>query len=170
MSNSNQTGDQLYQLLMEEASAYDYLLEILLEKQSAMVKNDLPIIENLTGVEQVLVQRANDFTKARTTLMQDYFNKIDGAPKVLSLNAMIRTLDKKDREPWERLNLRLQKTAAEIKLRNAENLRLIETSLNYVRGEIDMFLPREELSSDLYSQSGDGNQNFSAKNLLDCNA
>ena len=67
MSSSNQTGDQLYQLLMEEASAYDYLLEILLEKQSAMVKNDLPIIENLTGVEQVLVQRANDFTKARTT-------------------------------------------------------------------------------------------------------
>lgn len=162
--------DSIYRLLLEEVSAYDYLNETIQNKQNAIVKNDLKQIEHLTGVEQVVVKRANDLTRERQNLMQQYFMSDKMVTEPLSLNSLISTLKEAQKEPWQRMNRRLSKTVTSIQRRNAENLRLINSSLSFVRGTVQLFVPREEFSTDLYSEEGPGTNNFKAKNLLDCNA
>ena len=53
---------------------------------------------------------------------------------------------------------------------NSNNMSLLDKSLQYVRGMIHLFLPREELVSDLYTDTGNENMTIGNKNLLDCNA
>ena len=174
MMNKSESGvearESIYRVLLEEVSAYDYLSETIQNKQSAIIQNDLKEIEHLTGVEQVIVKRANDLTQERHSLMQQYFMSDHMVSEPLSLGSLINTLQGSQKEPWQRMNRRLTRTVTSIKQRNAENLRLINSSLAFVRGTVQLFVPREEFSSDLYSKNGPDAKNFKAKNLLDCNA
>lgn len=174
MTNNIQSGTEIensiYHILIDEVSAYDYLNETIQNKQSAIVKNDLKQIEHLTGVEQVVVKRANDLTQERHSLMQQYFMSDQMVGEPLSLANLISTLKEAQRAPWKRMNHHLTQTVQSIQQKNAENLRLIDSSLTFVRGTVQLFVPREEFSSDLYSKNGPDAKNFKAKNLLDCNA
>ncbi len=162
--------EQMYQVLLEEMSAYDYLNETLRGKQEAIVKNEVKKIERLTGVEQVVVSRANRLTQTRYELMQKYFMEQNITADPHSLGNVIGTIEDKNRERWERVERRLRSTALEIKRLNAENMRLIEHSLGYVRGMINLFLPRDEFGGNIYTEDGNENIKVSTKNMLDCNA
>lgn len=162
--------EQMYQVLLEEMSAYDYLNETLREKQEAIVKNEIKNVERLTGVEQVVASRANRLTQTRYELMQQYFMEKNITADAHSLGNVIGSIEEDNRKRWERVGHRIHSTALEIKRLNAENMRLIEHSLGYVRGMINLFLPRDEFGGNIYTESGNENINVSAKNMLDCNA
>jgi len=165
----NQLQEQLFQVLLEEMSAYDYLNETIQNKQSAIVQNNLQQIEHLTGVEHVVVKKANLLTQTRFELMQQYFKQVNLVQDPLSLSSLISIIPLDKRKSWERISSRLHQTVAEIQRRNSENVQLIDSSMNYVRGMIDLFLPREEFGSDLYTKTGNENLTVGSKNLLDCN-
>ena len=162
--------EQMYQVLLEEMSAYDYLNEILREKQQAIVQNQIKNIERFTGVEQVVANRANRLTQTRLELMQKYFMEQNIAADRHTLGNVIGTINAENRERWERIERRLHSTTVEIKRLNAENLRLIDHSLNYIRGMINLFLPRDEFGENIYTEDGNENIKVSTKNMLDCNA
>lgn len=166
----NQLQEQLFQVLLEEMSAYDYLNETIQNKQSAIVQNNLQQIEHLTGIEHVVVKKASQLTQTRFELMQHYFKQDNMVNDPLSLSSLISTISEGKRESWERISRRLHQTVADIQNRNSENVQLINSSLNYVRGMINLFLPREEFGSDLYTKAGNENLTVGSKNLLDCNA
>lgn len=162
--------ESIYKILLEEVSAYDYLDETIRKKQKAIVKNNLKEIEHLTGIEQVVVERANSLTQKRHDLMQQYFMSDQIVTEPLSLNNLIHQVEGTERAAWQRMNRRLNKAVTSIQQMNAENQRLIESSLAFVRGNIHLFIPRDNLSSDMYSKDGNDSQKIKVKNLLDCNA
>lgn len=162
--------DQMYQILLEEMSAYDYLKETISNKQKAIVSNDVKMLEHLTGVEQVVVKRANRLTASRAKLMEDFKTINDVPESTASLSEIIKTVPVEKRDSWLRVNERLHQTVTDIQRKNAENIRLIESGLQFIRGTIELFLPQDEFSRGIYTEAGSGNKNNGIKNILDCNA
>ncbi len=162
--------DRLYQILLEEVSAYDYLNEILRDKQQAIVKNDLKKIEHLNGVEQMLITKASHLTQYRSNLLQEYFLQKNMNNDEHSLGNFIAELPEEERTSWERLNKRLFHTSHQIQRTNRENVRLIDASLSHIRSLITMFLPRDEHGKHIYTETGNEDASIGTKNLLDCNA
>lgn len=171
-NQANESGlkQDLFQALMEELSAYEYLSDTMNEKKQAIIQNDLKKIEHLSGTEQLLVTKANRLTENRFGLMQKFYsaNSIKSAP--FTLSDFIEMSDKNERATWERIDNRMSKTVENIQRINLENKRLLETSMKYVQGMINLFVPREENMRGLYGKEGAGNTRVSAKNFLDCNA
>lgn len=56
-SSKESTKDKLFQLLLEEIHAYSYMVETVKQKQEAIIHNKLKEMENLTGVERLLVKK-----------------------------------------------------------------------------------------------------------------
>jgi len=170
MNDMKTIKQKLFQLLLEEVSAYDYLNEILKDKQRAIVSNDLKSIEHLNGVEQMVVAKANHLTQYRTDILHDYFinDPVKDNSEMLSL--FMADIPDLERAPWERTKRRLSKAALEIRTINQQNIRLISSSLEHIRGLINLFMPRDENGKHIYTNNGDENGLIGAKNLLDCNA
>ncbi len=162
--------DRLYQVLLEEVSAYDYLNEILRDKQQAIVKNDLKKIEYLNGIEQMLITKASHLTQYRSTLLTEYFLNKNVREDESTLGNIIGELPEEERASWERLNNRLMKISHQIKRTNYENVRLIDVSLSHIRSLITMFLPRDEEGKHIYTDAGIEDSSIGTKNILDCNA
>lgn len=164
-----QLQEQIYKVLLEEMSAYDYLAETVKNKQDAIVRNDIKQLRHLTGVEQVVSRRASRLTTQRADLMTSY-QTYSGSDEPIGLNAIIETIPEPQKKSWNRLNKRIKKAIEIIHRKNNENARLIDTSLSYIRGTINLFLPREELTTGIYTNRGRENKKNGLKNLLDCNA
>ncbi len=162
--------DRLFQILLEEVSAYDYLSEILRDKQRAIVKNDLKKIEHLNGVEQMLITKASHLTQFRSNLLTEYFLQKNVGEDESTLGNFIGELPQDERASWDRLNKRLNKISHRIQRTNRENVRLIDASLSHIRSLITMFLPRDENGKHIYTEAGNEDHSIGTKNLLDCNA
>ncbi len=160
----------LYQALMEELSAYEYLLQTMKEKKHAILKNEIGSIEHLSGTEHLLVTKADQRTAARYSLMQRFFKSNNPAEAPVTLSRFIDLCDENEKGTWERINNRLSRTVENIHYVNRENQDLLERSMKFVNGMMNLFLPRDENSCDMYAKEGSSNINLSAKNLLDCNA
>ncbi len=159
-------ADQLYKTLMEELSAYDYLIETLSEKQKAIVENDLQKLEHFSGVEQLIVNKANKLTEARAQILKT----VQQQPGPASLVAFIRQLHPSERRPWIKINDRISRTVEKIRFLNTQNMRLLDTSLNYSRGMIELFMPNEMKSAGFYDGGGKSPDDVNTQKLLDCNA
>lgn len=174
-ANEKQTAadtlkQQLFQALIEELSAYEYLSEIMAEKKQAIIGNDLEKIEHLSGTEQLLVTKANRLTATRFELMQKCSRQNNLKKGPVSLSRLIEISEQKERASWEKIDRRLGRTVEHIQRINLENKRLLETSMKYVQGMMNLFVPREENMRGLYGREGTGNAQMNAKNFLDCNA
>ena len=174
-NNEKNTSDkamkqELYKSLMEELSAYEYLLQTMKEKKKAIIRNELNSIESLSGTEHILVTKADSRTAARYSLLQKIFNSNNPSDSPLTLTSFIELCPEEEKGTWERINNRLSRTVENIRYVNNENKNLLETSLKFVNGMINLFIPRDENSDGLYVKEGGSTHNHAAKNLLDCNA
>ena len=168
--SNEESKQQLYRILLEELSAYDYLAETVAEKQKAIVANDLEKIEQLSGVEQLVVNKANRLTTERYRALKQFMRakNVMGVP--VRLSAMIKMLNHTERSIWQRLEKRLYEDVEKIKRLNAQNMQLLDTSLRYVKGMIELFVPKDEHRASLYDNRGQDNAKVAARNMLDCNA
>ena len=171
----NQTNEQklkqaLFQALMEELSAYEYLSETMTEKKEAIIQNDLKKIEHLSGTEQLLVTKANRLTENRFHLMQKFYTakNIKSAP--FTLTTFVEMSDEAERNSWGRIETRLEKTVEKIQRTNLENKRLLETSMKYVQGMINLFIQPQQDMPATYGKEGVDKPSINARNFVDCNA
>ena len=161
---------QLYQILLEELSAYDYLAETVAEKQKAIVSNDLEKIEQLSGIEQLVVNKANRLTTERYRALKQFMRSMNLRGVQVRLSGAIKLMNGKERELWQRLEKRLYDDVEKIKRINAQNMQLLDTSLRYVKGMIELFVPKDEHRASLYDNQGQDSAKVAARNMLDCNA
>ncbi len=168
--SNEESKQQLYQILLEELSAYDYLAETVAEKQKAIVSNDLEKIEQLSGIEQLVVNKANRLTTERYRALKQLMRSMNMMGVPVRLSGVIQRLNTKERDIWQRLEQRLYDDVEKIKYINAQNMHLLDTSLRYVKGMIELFVPKDEHRASLYDNQGQDNAKVSARNMLDCNA
>lgn len=151
-SSKESTKDKLFQLLLEEIHAYSYMVETVKQKQEAIIHNKLKEMENLTGVERLLVKKVEQMLESR----EKYLRKLLGnaeSDQPLQLNSFIEALPVEEQARWRSLQQRISRTVDKIRRINLENHQLVQSSLNYVRGVIDMLYAMDE-EAVLYSRNG----------------
>lgn len=161
--------ENLYKILLEEVSAYDYLSEIVGEKKEAIVKNDFRRVEELTGIEQVLGSKIDQLTRSRQENLRSLFKLNGRQNSPVTLSNFIGQMNKERRNLWDRIYNRLNVSIEKVRRDNADNQRLIQVSLDYIQGMIEMIYPRDKDSGMVYNKKGKDAAKMS-KNLVNCNA
>lgn len=165
----NPLHDRLFQILLEEVSACDYLAETLAGKQEAIINNDLNTMNTLTGTEQLIINKANVLIRARQEIIAEIYAGQGITNGVFTLSDFIGHLDENERSSWKRLQTRLENTVTRINRLNAENVALLNAALSYNRDLIKLFYPRNDHADGVYDQKGINNNNGFSKNIVDCN-
>jgi len=165
----NSLHDRLFQILLEEISACDYLEETLAEKQEAIIQNDLNKMNTLTGTEQLIINKANVLIKTRQEIIAEIYAGHGITNGVFTLSDFIGHLDENERSSWNRLQTRLENTVTRINRRNAENVALLNAALSYNRDLLKLFYPRDENAGGVYDHKGVNNKQGYSKNIVDCN-
>jgi len=98
---------ELYKALMEELSAYEYLLQTMKDKKNAIIRNEINSIESLSGTEHILVTKADERTAVRYALLQRIFDSNNPAAAPLTLTSFIELCSENEKGTWERINNRL---------------------------------------------------------------
>lgn len=87
---------------------------------------------------------------------EKYLRKLLGnaeSDQPLQLNSFIEALPVEEQARWRSLQQRISRTVDKIRRINLENHQLVQSSLNYVRGVIDMLYAMDE-EAVLYSRNG----------------
>ncbi len=160
--------DKLYQVLLEEIHAYTYLAETVKQKQEAIIKNELESLENLTGVERLLVNKVELLLQTRERYLQKLTDKKQ-SNITLRLGEFINGIPEEEQARWISLEQRIHRTVEKIRRLNLENQQLIRSSLNYIHGMVEMLYPHEK-DGGFYNKTGKEDAKVSSKPILNCNA
>ncbi len=159
--------DKLYQVLLEEIHAYSYMAETVKQKQDAIIRNDLRTLENLTGVERLLVKKVELLLQTRASYLQQLIKDTSSNPAI-RLSAFIQSLPEDQQKRWLNLEQRIYRTVDKIRRLNMENQQLIRSSLNYIQGVVEMLYPTDENAA-VYGKSGEPQATVAAKQIVNCN-
>ncbi len=160
--------DKLYMVLLEEIHAYQYMADTVKQKQEAIIKNQLEDLENLTGVERLLVNKVEVLLKAR----EQYLQKVtahDGASVTIRLNEFISRLSEQEQPRWRSIEQRIYRIVEKIRRLNLENQQLIRSSLNYINGLVEMLYPQDDGAKDLYNSAGKEDTHAAVKPIVNFN-
>ncbi|WP_456442371.1 flagellar protein FlgN, partial [Caldithrix abyssi] len=136
LTSNESTKTKLFQLLLEEIHAYSYLAETVKQKQEAIIKNNLQTMENLSGVERLLVKKVELMLQTREKYLNELLSNTN--PDLpLQLDSYIEQLPLKEQARWRSLQQRISRTVDKIRRLNRENQQLVQSSMNYVRGVIE---------------------------------
>ena len=163
--NDSPCKDKLYQVLLEEISAYQYLAETIKQKQDAIIRNQLEELENLTGVERLLVKKVENLVQARQQYLHKIAQSTDGSVSML-LSQYIDQLNDGEKPRWRSIEQRIRRYVERIRRINLENQQLIRASLNYINGLVEMLYPHQE---GIYNALGEENAPAAAKPILNVN-
>ena len=132
--------ENLIEVLKNESSEYEGLLELSQEKTSYIVKGDLENLQKITDEEQEWVARLNRLEKKRVEVTADIANVLNKDVTTLKLTNLIEMLAARPAEQKQLAEAveRLQKVVHEMQTVNERNRDLIQHSLELV--EFDMNL------------------------------
>ncbi len=157
--------DKLYQILLEEISAYEYLAETIKQKQDAIIRNHIDELENLTGVERLLVKKVENLVQVRQRYLHEVAHDSQTSVSPM-LSRFIEQLDDGEKPRWRNIEQRIRHYVERIRRINSENQQLIRASLNYINGLVEMLYPRSE---GVYDALGKENTPAASKPLLNVN-
>lgn len=160
--------DKLYMVLIEEIHAYQYLADTVKEKQKVIIKNQIEELENLTGIERLLVKKVEVLLKTREEYLRKAALERSAKPSV-RLRDFIGLLDENEQPRWKSLEERIHRTVEKIRRINLENQQLIRSSLNFINGLVEMLYPQEEGARNLYTAHGEANTKAAVKSLVNVN-
>ncbi len=158
---------QLFQLLLEEIHAYSYLADTVKQKQEALIKNELKNLENLTGIERLLIKKVELMIRNRSKLLNKLLNN-RSHDSTVQLNTFIEQLPLEEQSRWRRLQQRMIRTVEKIRRLNFENHQLVQSSLNYIKGVIEMLYALDE-ESVLYNSNGQEKKTALPKQVVNYN-
>lgn len=132
--------ENLIEVLKNESSEYEGLLELSQEKTSYIVKGDLENLQKITDEEQEWIGRLNRLEKKRVEVTADIANVLNKDVTTLKLTNLIEMLAARPAEQKQLADAveSLQKVVHEMQTVNERNRDLIQHSLELV--EFDMNL------------------------------
>lgn len=126
--------DELISTLRQEKELYESLLPIMAQKTQIIVKNDLDSLQNITGQEQLAVDRVNALEKKREEVISNIGTVISRDPATLTIRALIELLGNQPKEQSELalIHDELKKIVQRVVEINNHNKVLIEQSLEMI--------------------------------------
>ncbi len=154
--------ENLITQLNEEYAVYEQLLEVSMEKTSAIVSNNLDRLKEMTDKEQLLVDAVTGLGNVRQETMQNIANVLNKRGAELKVTDVIEFLEGQPefRNPLMAINEKLAKLAKKLKDVNTHNQMLIQESLSMIEFNINLLqnLNRApetaEYSKDMFKGAG----------------
>lgn len=132
--------ENLIDVLEQECSEYEVLLELSQKKTPIIVSGNLENLQKITDEEQELVSRINHLDKKRAEVTVDIANVLNKDVTTLKLKNLIEMLEGR---PVEQKALadthdRLQSSVRELKKVNEHNAELLNEALDMVAFEMNL--------------------------------
>jgi len=146
--------NQLAKLIRKELALYENLIVVLKEKQDSIIKGKIDDLRMHVQEEQVIVHDAMIMADTRNTQVSRMNNILkisDRSPRLQSI------IDKAPLNLFMELsNLRhhLKTSLDQITRINRENSYLLNSSLEYVRGMVQLFLRTDDEMAEIYGVNG----------------
>ncbi len=148
--------------LNEEYAVYEQLLQVSMEKTSAIVSNNLDRLRATTDKEQLYVDMVTSLERKRTATMNDIAGVLGRKGTELKVTEIVQFLEGQPefRNPLLEINEKLAKLAKKLRDVNSHNQNLIKESLSMIEYNITLLqnLNRApetaEYSKDMFKNQG----------------
>lgn len=132
--------ENLIDVLEQECSEYEVLLELSQKKTPIIVSGNLENLQKITDEEQELVSRINHLDKKRAEVTVDIANVLNKDVTTLKLKNLIEMLEGRPVEQKALANThdRLQSAVRELKKVNEHNAELLNEALDMVAFEMNL--------------------------------
>ena len=132
--------ENLITQLNEEYAIYEQLLQVSMEKTSAIVSNNLDILKDTTDKEQLLVDTLTGLGNTRQDTMKNIANVLNKRGTELKVIDVVNFLEGQPefRDPLMSINEKLAKLARKLKEVNTHNQNLIQESLAMIEYNINL--------------------------------
>ncbi len=133
--------ENLIDVLGEESSEYEVLLELSMKKTPIIVSGNLENLQKITDEEQEAVSRVVNLDKKRMEILTDIANVLNKDVASLKLANLIEMLDGRptEQEALAVSHDRLQAAVRELQKINEQNRALLTNALEMVEFEMNMF-------------------------------
>lgn len=160
--------EKLYMVLLDEIHTYQNLADTLKQKQEAIIHRQIEELENLNGVEHLLMNKVQVLLQTREHYLQKVAGKEMGE-SFPQLNEFIKGLDKEEQPRWQSLEESIHQTVGKIHRINFENQQLIRASLTYIHGLVDVLYPKEVSAGKVNAAMGNENTQVAIKSFQNVN-
>ncbi|MFH1851434.1 MAG: flagellar protein FlgN [Candidatus Neomarinimicrobiota bacterium] len=158
--------DKLIELMNEEYAIYQALLNELKRKQKAIVAADVPNLREIIGSEQASIQKTMNYSRKRNEHVRQIMNK-HGLTGELTLRQIIDLAPRDNRVRLVHLRDQLKVAVEDIQSINKENRYLLNSSIDFIHGLVNLFLNRENAAPGIYTPSGMLNGVTSTNKMFD---
>ena len=132
--------ENLIEVLNNENSEYELLLELSQRKSPIIVKGDLAALEKITDEEQVIVGRIQHHEKKREEVLKDIANVINKDVDSLKLKDLVQMLSGRPEEQQKLADVhdRLKRNVHDMEQINDRNRELIASALELVNFDLNL--------------------------------
>ena len=127
--------ENLIDLLEQENSEYEKLLELSMKKTPVIIEGDISKLEEITDEEQIIVGKVNRLDKEREQVMQDIAAVLTKDVQTLKLSKLTALLSGRPAEQRKlsEIHAKLKITMNQMVRVNNQNRELIQSSLEMVQ-------------------------------------
>lgn len=154
-------------ILLRQTVAHHQMLKIAEEKQQAIIKGDLPLLEKTVSEEKKLVAQIEEEEKRRLAVMPLVITGLGADPKLEKLMDVIALMPEPERTQMTKVREDLRVVLEACQLKTRHNAELLKTSLEHVESFLRTIT---EATTPNKSYRRDGRIGGSGPNLLDRNA
>lgn len=132
--------ENLIEILGQECTEYEGLLEISQKKTPVIIKGDLEELQKITDEEQSLASKVANLERKRSEVYADIANVINKDVKTLKLNHLITMLENRpaERDALARVHDRLQSAVRGLQRVNEQNRELLANALEMIEFEMNL--------------------------------
>ena len=146
--------DELYNLLLEQKSLLETLLELATEERRVIISGEADLLEDVVRKELKELSKLNAIEKKRAALHPQLSAEFGSAEKEITVSAIAARMAPDERETFKKLQTELTALLSQHKELNMENRRLIESHIEYSDAMIDLMVDSEDPLNNFYGEDG----------------
>jgi len=160
--------DDLVEIITRELVLYENLLAILKNKQNAIISGNLTNLRENIREETTIVQEVLTITEKR----DNYVNILNQILEISDQKPKLKTIIAKSPSDYSvkltNLRYQLKTNLNQITMTNKENKYLLNSSIEQVRGMINLFLSADNEPEEIYDVNGFMTARGAGNNVLNC--
>jgi len=133
--------DNLVEVLNEENSQYEMLINLGNEKRTAIVEGNIANLESITDKEQEIASLLRNLDNKRDAILKDMADVLGKNFEEMTITKLIGYLDKqpKEQERLSEIRTKILTTGKEMQECNLRNERLLKQALEMVEFDLTLF-------------------------------
>ncbi|GAW27660.1 flagellar protein FlgN [Carboxydocella sp. ULO1] len=135
---------ELTQVLAGQRDVYGRLLSLAREKQEALVRGDLPVIEQIVAQEEQLVVQVGKLEEARNQLVEALATELGLEDRQLTISKLLE-LGAGDTSRLQGIAVELTHVLEDLGKVNEQNKQLLQQSLKYLDFTVNLLAGQEDL-------------------------